>query len=390
MNKFNPANDDRDDQRLDQLLSEGLLEQGDASRIDRLETFWQSVSNRRIQRQRIAAGAALFSLIVLTLPLLKMRSKQDSKPIDQQVADSIDADSKVEPVEVVKNISDADIEEEFETTPVFHQLVGNAGKRHFSERRRRKKRLEKRNDIRHSLSTSIAENEQLDRTDLLETLKTQFADLEWTLIQFLKTPDLSDAQQELGLELLSTVSSRRALPTFLSYYRASQYVEITAPAIANLATAEQVFQLAIAVNPAATRCVFTNALLRGDSHRLSLFLTLVEQSHTSQMALECLAQMEEPPTPQLFQFLTSPKRRTRLMAALALGQIDDDQAVQQLMQMAMALPTRFPAMVALASSENRSAKQFVQLAQYDIQLADTVRSAQSLVHSVSQNFTEKG
>jgi hypothetical protein len=100
-------------------------------------------------------------------------------------------------------------------------------------------------------------------------------------------------------------------------------------------------------------------LARGDPGSVQVFLDRVEDPHTSADALECLALVPDPPVEVLFQCLHGPLVVRRMAAARVLGRLDQPVVSRQLIAMVVRGMYRQEAMIALLSSSETTARQFL-------------------------------
>jgi hypothetical protein len=105
------------------------------------------------------------------------------------------------------------------------------------------------------------------------------------------------------------------------------------------------------------------------------FLERVEDRRTSAGALDCLAAEPNPPVALLFRCLRGPKAGERTAAALALGCLNRPEVSRELIAMIASGRYRQEAMIALLSSSEPTARQFVANAERNQMLQATLWNA---------------
>jgi hypothetical protein len=126
---------------------------------------------------------------------------------------------------------------------------------------------------------------------------------------------------------------------------------------------------------AALRRQLLSLLAQNNLRSVQAFLQRVEDRRTSAVALDCLAAAPNPPVELLFRCLRGPKAAERTAAALALGHLKQAAISRQLIAMIMRGTYRQEAMIALLSSSEPTARQFVANAERSQMLSATLWNA---------------
>jgi hypothetical protein len=116
-------------------------------------------------------------------------------------------------------------------------------------------------------------------------------------------------------------------------------------------------------------------LAENDLRSVGAFLERVADRRTSAGALNCLAAEPNPPVALLFRCLRGSKARERTAAALALGCLNRPEVSRELIAMIARGRYRHEAMIALLSSSESTARQFVANAERNQMLQATLWNA---------------
>jgi len=125
----------------------------------------------------------------------------------------------------------------------------------------------------------------------------------------------------------------------------------------------------------AARRQLLSLLAQNDLPSVRAFLERVEDRRTSAAALDCLASASAPPVELLFQCLRGPTVGQRTAAALALGRLNEPMVSRELIAMIVRGTYRQEAMIALLSSSEPVARQFVADAERNPRLLATLWNA---------------
>ncbi len=147
------------------------------------------------------------------------------------------------------------------------------------------------------------------------------------------------------------------------------------PTLGRLAIEEQ--------DPVARKELLSALLMRDDPPSVKVFLELVENPRTSADALDCVSVASNPPVKMLFQCLRSSSASRRMAAARVLGRLDQPEVSRELIAMVCRGVYRQEAMVALMSSSEETAKQFLANAERDPMLSATLWNAKRLFQTSS-------
>jgi hypothetical protein len=126
---------------------------------------------------------------------------------------------------------------------------------------------------------------------------------------------------------------------------------------------------------AALRQQMSSLLAENNLRSVRAILERVEDRRTSADALDCLASAPNPPVALLFRCLRGSKAGERTAAALALGRLNRPAVCRELIAMIERGTYRQEAMIALLSSSEPTARQFVTNAERNQMLAATVWNA---------------
>jgi hypothetical protein len=116
-------------------------------------------------------------------------------------------------------------------------------------------------------------------------------------------------------------------------------------------------------------------LAHDDVESVGLYLDRVADLRTSEAALDCMAADPNPPLEALFQFLRGPQEGRRMAAATVLGRMDNPEISRKLIAMVSRGSYRREAMIALLSSTETTARQYLAGAERDQMLSATLWNA---------------
>jgi hypothetical protein len=135
-------------------------------------------------------------------------------------------------------------------------------------------------------------------------------------------------------------------------------------------------------DPALRRELLSMLLTRNDLRSVRVFLESAEDSHTTADALECLVLVSNPPVEMLFQCLCGPDAEQRMVAAGVLGRLNRPEVSRELIAMVARGMCRQEAMIALLSSSETTAQQFLANAARDPTLSATLWNAKRQFQSL--------
>lgn len=138
---------------------------------------------------------------------------------------------------------------------------------------------------------------------------------------------------------------------------------------------EQIAEQPVSDQRTALRQRWSSLLAENNLRSMQAFLQRVEDRRTSAEALDCLAAVPNPPVELLFRCLRGPAAAQRTAAALALGRLNQAVVSQRLIAMIMRGMYRQEAMIALLSSSEPTARQFVVDAERNQMLSATLWNA---------------
>jgi len=128
-------------------------------------------------------------------------------------------------------------------------------------------------------------------------------------------------------------------------------------------------------DPALRQVLLSELLSRNDMSSACVFLDRAEDPRTADAAFDCLAGYSNPPIEMFFQCLRSPVDGRRTAAARALGRLDRPDISQNLIAMVNRGTYRREAMIALLSSSETTARQYLADAERDQMLSATLWNA---------------
>jgi hypothetical protein len=147
------------------------------------------------------------------------------------------------------------------------------------------------------------------------------------------------------------------------------------PSLGQLAARQQ--------DPAVRKEMLSVLFARGDRASVDVFLTRVRDPKTSADALACVANMPNPPLQTLFQCLHSPQAARRIAAAQVLGRLNQPAVSRELIAMVARGTLRQEAMIALLSSSEATAQQFITDARQNPMLSATLWNAERVFQTSS-------
>jgi hypothetical protein len=136
-------------------------------------------------------------------------------------------------------------------------------------------------------------------------------------------------------------------------------------------------------DPAVRKELLSALFARNDRASVDVFLRRVEDRKTAADALACVAGAANPPLQTLFQCLRSPQPGRRIAAAQVLGRLDQPAVSCELIAMVARGTYRQEAMIALLSSSETTARQFVANAAQNPMLSATLWNAKRVFQTAS-------
>ena len=218
-----------------------------------------------------------------------------------------------------------------------------------------------------------------------ETAQPLLANREWSeAVLAARIGRLGGPRQVAAIRLLAEIATPRSLALLRECSALSEvHVEVVrrmarlddSPSLGRLAQEEQ--------HSSLRQELLSMLLARGDPGSVQVFLDRVEDPHTSADALECLALVPDPPVEILFQCLHGPLVVRRMAAARVLGRLDQPVVSRQLIAMVVRGMYRQEAMIALLSSLETTARQFLAAVARDPTLSAVLWNAKRQIQSLS-------
>jgi hypothetical protein len=321
---WQPEKPDGEPDPLDRLLADARWAEPAPEAIDRLRGQWRSLMLRRARRRRhLFALATAGSLLALGLGLWQflsptLRSVQENQFVPP---------SRPQTVKVVQPKRDSSL-------AVKHPRVAPPAAK-----------------PRHSPANPY---EQMLATAHRRVVRQR--------------------HRELAAEPAETTAPREPPAAF-----AVKPTSLNVPQAASSAT---LGRLAIKEPDAAVRQQMLSVLFaRHDRASLNVFLERVEDPRTSADALACVSDTADLPVQTLFQSLYSPKSERRIAAARVLGRLDRPEVSRELITMVTRGICRQEAMIALLSSSETTARQFLADAERNPLLSATLWNAKQIFQS---------
>ena len=171
---------------------------------------------------------------------------------------------------------------------------------------------------------------------------------------------LTGPQQAAAIRLLAAVATPRSLGLLGRCASLPETHVDVVRALARLSDAPNAARFARNQRDSALRQELLGILLtRGDGPSVRAYLGCVDDAETSGDALACLAGVQDPPVQVLLQFLRSPQAGERTAAAVVLGRLNRPEVSQELIAMIARGLYRQEAMIALLSSSDATAREFL-------------------------------
>jgi hypothetical protein len=364
------------DDSLDRLLGEARWPEPQPQRIERLWQVWRMRSQARGWRSwpRIAAAAAILVGAVTAGLVWRWHAQ---------------------PVEVVRHSSQV-LEESPEPLPMteplvavrpanaYEQVVVFAAERWSKTESRSASPSEQRGPL-HDAIERLTEDSEANLAELADELlasnEQSAARLEREFAERIRSE--TGARQVSAVRLLAHVGTTRSLPLLLGLSAWPPTHAAAVPGVARLADSVTVARMAMAERDPRLQMQLLAALLeRGDRQGVLLFLNFVQDQRTTQIALDSLDGVAEPPVDPLFELLNSRNYPQRMAAARVLGRLDGPVISKRLAQMVVHDVNRREAILALLSCPDEDAIRFLQSAQQYPALAADIRRARNQLQTI--------
>jgi hypothetical protein len=368
--------------------------------LNRLRATWQRrTSSARLVRRSVLAAALI---LVATLFAWQLRTAADNRaigngpklhiaerpvpaPINDAVVDSKD-DS---PASVQKATIDSPSLPEIRPLPTeassLEQLLVLSAGRQRKELKPAKadpKEIDQLDEAVEALANGTTTLEEVVRS-----VAPQAALAEQQLITL---AGQTNAYRQLAIvRLLAVIGTPRSLPILMELRKTPELRDEATRGIVRLAAPIVLARLAIQETDAKVQKQLLAALLERDSREaVDLFLNLASNPLTTRAALDCLSSVKEAPVDLLVENLHAPKVSRRLIAARVLGGLCDTSVSQRLIAMAVQGDSRREALVALLSSCDPQASQFLKSGYRDPNWAALIQAAESDVRPLTFHYEE--
>jgi hypothetical protein len=203
------------------------------------------------------------------------------------------------------------------------------------------------------------------------------ADRQWSEAALAaRVRQFSGAEKVAAIRLLADIATPRSLGLMRQY---SEFPEVHADVLrgmARLCDCASLGRLAVEERDSSLRQELLSMLLaRGDLASVRTFLERVDDLQTSADALSCLRLATDAPVDALFRCLCGPLLAQRMAAARVLGRLDNPMVSHRLIALVGLGTYRQEAIVALLSSSEPTARQFLAAAARDPTLSATLWNA---------------
>jgi hypothetical protein len=180
-------------------------------------------------------------------------------------------------------------------------------------------------------------------------------------------------RSQAALRLFARLATRADLALLLEHAAATNCPSEVIDAIGQQSQPDEL--VALVRNPRfanAEKAWIAELLGRGSTQSVQLYLGLVRDSVTRDVAISALSEVPHPPVEELMAAMSDSRVATRLAAAQALSALGDPAISERLARMAVANYSRREALAALLMSTDSVATQFIEFARHDANLAPTV------------------
>jgi hypothetical protein len=319
---WQPQQPDDEPDPLDRLLAEARWAEPAPEAVDRLRGQWRSLVRRRLRRRRWFALATAGSLLAVGLAVWQFLSGA-TRPVREEniVAPSPPLHAQTPPVLKTKPKTKPSLA--VERPPVKKPAA-----------------------VAHKGPSNPYEQ-------LLVTAHKRAARQ--------RRQSLAKSEPSRPVEQAKTPTTDRLEPSVRAMVDASD-----SPTLARLAGEEQ--------DPTLRQEMLLALFARDDQGSVDVFLQCVEDRKTAADALACVADAPNPPLQTLFQCLCGPQNGRRMAAAQVLGRVNQPAVSRELIAMTQGAYRQY-AMIALLSSSEPTARQFVTDAGRDPVLSATVLNA---------------
>jgi hypothetical protein len=385
-----PADHGPEPDWLDAVLREATWAEIEPERVQSLRQRWAAINQRRTRRTRLLSTVAVVALIVSSAALHRVAveragrpaAARGEKPQAELPSDLGQPEPKSEtparanhpPLIASGQNADppVDVPAARPRGRAYEQLILAAVRRRVAQRAGESSespatRLEAAID-------QIVEDPKADVAEVCRPLVDRRELVERQLAQIIHQSN--GARRQASAVLLSHLASGRSLPLLAELRQWPATREAATTAMARLADPVTLARLAIGESrPELQRRLMAGLLQRNTEQSVRLFLNLVQHPAIGQRAIQSVQEVSDPPVEILIGYLSAPRTRHRLAAARVLGQLNDPEVSRQLIELVFHSQVGREALVALSSSQEPSAAQFVARAQLDLSLAATLRAA---------------
>lgn len=208
---------------------------------------------------------------------------------------------------------------------------------------------------------------------------------EQRFLEMARAPTVSQQERTVVYNWLSAIGTRRSMSTLI---QSLQQQSVTDPVVRDRvlstvvarANSNQLSLFAVQMGVDAKVKIMSALLTRGDPVSFQQYLLLADRLGSKELVERSAAQAKSLPTEFVIRELHSQRFRFRLIAALTLSKHSDPTVSQRLIRMTARPDRARAALLALLIRTDSDAKQFIQFAESNLQLASTV-------HSVRQTWS---
>jgi len=364
--------DQSNDPALDDVLNAATWPTAGTERIERLQ---QGLNRLRRRQRRRATGAMAFVTLLMMAVTVGIRWWRAAPDVD--VAETIAVDTPIGERKPQQPGSEVDVRPETNIAPARE---ANTYERtvlllHGSRKaaRRASKNDEKAVDPYEEAIASLVADPEQDVAALAGSLRERDENYEQRLVELVTVK--RGEPRLAAVRLLAAVATRRSRGILLEAFNSVPPVAEVAAAVARLSTEAELTRLArSAANPARARLWMTALLERDSPEAARAFLTLFDEPHRADLALDVCEQATPRTVEAWFAELSGPRVALRMAAARTLAAQNDPDVSARLVKLTEHAAVRREALAGLVLSRDEVAEAFIQSARNDVWLAASLQN----------------
>lgn len=381
---------------LEALLRDSVPCELEADRLERLSQQWSKINRSRKRNRNLTLSAAVVLCVggvtgyqhwngVRQSPQLAEESSEGARkaPLGQAIAADVDpkASLQIDSSDAVNCLVTVAFERRIELARRIERFSADVGEPEI--------KTESSPDESLKLAiASVAAGASVD-DELMRLEEAMSAEqISSKLIAWIDQPGAGETglDAQAMWKFVTATATPSSLAELERLRRHSAWKDRAERLMATLVDSSTLLQAAWRETSFKSRRILAAELLsRGDMASVRAYLTLVNHPQVSAAALNAVADVSEVPVRELMSCLDARQREVRISAALALGRINRDDVVLELINRASYPSTRKVALVALVSSDHPNAKQYVFQAASDVRQVASVQAARHLVHLFATN-----